>query len=614
MKRIKKLTAVLLAMAMTLSLTMFASAAASSATVTNNDGITDLAVTSFTSTDTALDGAVVTLMSDGSSDFAATPTIDKAGYTAAYASGTVTITKDSDSSTAGTLVITATAHGSTSGNGATITLSVPNSAGAANAGGGAPTATATVTNNDGITDLAVTSFTSTDTGLHGAVVTLMSDGSSDFAATPTIDKAGYTAAYASGTVTITKDSDSSTAGTLVITATAHGSTSGNGATITLSVVAGGGNSSVDSFDDAQGSGTGTGKKEGGDPDKVISLVLPTVSANAFDMILDPNELLKDTDYARLGGTTDVDFGSDAANHLFFNQGPDSSSGKTKYGKDSVELEIRNKSQIDVWVALDVEVDTGSSAVTFAADDTALAAVTDAAGMKLILSNTPVKGSNTTENTVWNATTNDKPTTQAVGSDGTASIAYKIPTIDVFKRTYDSTGKAYSYAIDSTKSQGADAEFNSTKFKLTGEINKDAAWDDVGASDISLTLTWKVSKDQPAGADPNAMPTVKESSKATATATTNLASATDAQKTVLTYTLGAGTNEMASVKSVKFLNAAGTNTLEWAFGANTNIAIDTATKTITIANVALINGGSNWKVVFVASDGTTTKEVAFTMHD
>jgi len=511
MKRMKKLTSVLLALAMVLSLTVFASAADASATVTNQDS-TDIAVTSFTSTDTALDGKVVTLTSDGSALDNAS--IDATGYTATVSGTTVTITKDEDSSTAGTLVVSFTNLSGYGYNGITIALTVPDASPAGGGGSNEPT---------GVT-----------------------------------------------TDTETKDA----------------------------------------LENAEGSGSGTGKKEGGDPSKVISVILPTVSENAFDMILDPHELLKDTAYARLGGADKVNF-NDATNHLFFNQGV--SSNKVQYGKDSVELSIINKSQIDVWIALNVAVTTGDSTVAFAEDATALGNA-EGAAMNLTLKNTPVKGENTAQNTVWDATADDKPSTQVVGTDGTATINYKIPTIDVFKRTY--SNGAYSYIVDTSKSDGSNAQFNSTKFQLTGEINKKDAWDAVGADDIALTLTWKATKDEPtasggSSAPADADPTVVETRKATAMAT-NAASATDAQKTVLTYTLGSGDKAMASVQSVSFTNASN-NPVNWN-PSNANVTVDTDAKTITIANISAINGGSGWKVVFVADDGTTTKDVSFTMHD
>ena len=609
MKRMKKLTSVVLALAMALSMVVFADATATvtasgAVTSTETFGVTAVAVDTE---DVGLNNAVLTLgnsLSDGTIDSA---TVSDTDYTASVdATGKIiTITKALE--TAATVTLTqATPSNESLATAITVKLTVTS----------APeTPTVTISASAAVTStedygISALDLATQDTGLNDVVLTVADDGlGSGTVTTITVSDTDYSATVDATGKIITISKNLEEVATLTLTqATPSNGSSAASITIKLTVTqsgAGAGSTGVDNFDDATGSGSGKGKNEGPDPAKVINIVLPTVSANAFDMILDPHNLLKDTEYARLGGTNAVNFvTADVDNHLFFNQG--TVGGKLQYGKDSVALDIINKSQIDVYVGLNVAVTKGESAsdVSFVAAD-ALSNATGAA-MNLTLNSTPTKGAKGAS--TYDPTGTDHVKTETVDADGVANISYLLPTVNVFKRTY--ANDAYSYIVDSSKSDGSDADFNKTTFKLSGSINDKDDWDDVATDAIELTLTWAVTKE--AGATPaaNKGPSITNTVKATAAAA-NAAAATDANKAVFTYDLGSGDSAATGVSGMKFKLANGNENTQNAGSAN--VQVDTTAKTVTVIGINAIYGGSDWKIVFTKDDGTTV-EVPVTLHD
>lgn len=561
MKRMmKKMTACFMAFAMLLALSVNAFAAATG-TISGSDAIDFFGVVSVqvTSTDADLNGVKVTIAS-GTSDY--TVTTDNASYTGELSADRKTVTIKKGATEAATItftindssnnaVVNAALDEISDGNGNQnktfdITLS-----GIAGGGNNAPaeqtsiTGSVTIDNSAAVEDatgLTAATLDTSDLGLNGATVTLkvVDDGAGNKSWDVEISDTDYDVAM-DGVAAINITKDSAAAGTITLTGLGAAGTCAVNATAVLtltvveSVTPAGNTSGTDGVTTLTSAGTigssgGVGKIEGGDPNKVVNVILPTAADGFYDMILDPNDLLADTNYAKYTAGTVNFSGSDG--RLFFNQG--SSDGKVQFGNDSMALDVINRGQENVSVQLTLDVDKGKSTALQFVADSALNS-TDAAAMYLGLVTIPSAGA---KDAAYKAkTTTGVASTAAVvnaTSSGTVSVTQEIPSVTtLFKRQY--ANGAYSYVENGTYENN---DFNRTNFYLTGKINNNKAWKDVGRTDISLTMTWKVT---PVINETPAAPTASVETKAT-----NIG-----DNVVVSYKLGGGNLKATEISSVTY---------------------------------------------------------------
>lgn len=221
-----------------------------------------------------------------------------------------------------------------------------------------------------------------------------------------------------------------------------------------------------------GSSTGTGDYEGYvEETSVFSVIVPTdaSSTKGFNFFVDPNGLLAATNYARISGATEDDFEADAT--LFFERTPDADAtpAVVKYGKDSEEITLTNKSSYEV----NVEV----SATVAGADKITLGEVKD----------------DTTDPTINLAIVSgsDSAAITAEGGKLVGTIAGEDSNFEV---KWNATDNKYEYGL---KDDADDTAWKTYSFHLTGACG--GTWSaDQAEVEPQVTLTWKVT-------DPKATP-------------------------------------------------------------------------------------------------------------
>lgn len=251
-------------------------------------------------------------------------------------------------------------------------------------------------------------------------------------------------------------------------------------------------SSVVTFaaDTSNGSQTGAGKLEGTVDTEVFSVVLPTTDENTFKFTLDPEGLIKKTENAAYSGAT---FGEGT---LFFQ------TDTNQYSDTSKELQVVNKSSVNVDVALKAEVTADGIELnadkTFEGDTSASMYLAIKSGEDEV----------------------------AVTSDAAAEYAATVKKApdNAYEYKYNSSKKTYSYELkadaDST------VEFEKLTFAITGAANVNGDWSSLASATPGITVTWDVKK-----AD-NSVP-----------------SFTSDNLGVIDYTKGSGDNAIASITSV-----------------------------------------------------------------
>lgn len=251
-------------------------------------------------------------------------------------------------------------------------------------------------------------------------------------------------------------------------------------------------SSVVTFaaDTSNGSQTGAGKLEGTVDTEVFSVVLPTTDENTFKFTLDPEGLIKKTENAAYSGAT---FGEGT---LFFQ------TDTNQYSDTSKELQVVNKSSVNVDVALKAEVTADGIELnadkTFEGDTSASMYLAIKSGEDEV----------------------------AVTSDAAAEYAATVKKApdNAYEYKYDSSKKTYSYELkadaDST------VEFEKLTFAITGAANVNGDWSSLASATPGITVTWDVKK-----AD-NSVP-----------------SFTSDNLGIIDYTKGSGDNAIASITSV-----------------------------------------------------------------
>lgn len=217
----------------------------------------------------------------------------------------------------------------------------------------------------------------------------------------------------------------------------------------------------------EGGDTGNGEYEGYvDETSVFSVKVPTSAANVFDFFVDPNGLLKATDYARFDGEASADDFEDGAT-LFFARTV-AGDVTEKYGKDSDAVELVNMSSYEVNVEVTASID-GATGITLA----------DSSDV-----------SSAQNPTLYLAIVSDSSTEVITSAGGqfTGTIAGKDENFEV---QWDSGAGKYVYKlIAGTTEDSPTTPWETVSFKLTGACG--GTWTDAQAEVAPVvTLTWKV---------------------------------------------------------------------------------------------------------------------------
>lgn len=226
--------------------------------------------------------------------------------------------------------------------------------------------------------------------------------------------------------------------------------------------------------------TGEGGLEGTVDTDVYSVILPTEADNVADLdfILDPEQLIANTDAEKYGG---VEFEEGAT--LFFANGV---SDNTTYSSKSDDLTVVNKSTFDVDVTVSATV-TGADDITLT-DDSTFADDTSASVYLALVDD---------ENEV------------AITSSG-ASIKTQVDKAPAGAYEYSwSEEKGYEYKLSVSAN---DMEFPEYSFNLTGASNSAGDWSELEEIAPTVEVTWEI-KEHKDNAAPSIATTAVTYSKA-----------------------------------------------------------------------------------------------------
>lgn len=310
--------------------------------------------------------------------------------------------------------------------------------------------------------------------------------------------------------------------------------------------------------------TGEGELEGTVDTDVYSVILPTEAAQVanLDFILDPEELIANTDAAKYNG---ADFEDGAT--LFFANGV---SENATYSSKSDDLTVVNKSTFDVDVAVSATI-TGADGITLTDDKTF--ADDKNASVYLAL----VDGDNEV----------------AITADG-ASLKSKIAKAPEGAYEYSwSEQDGYKYELSVSAN---DMDFEDYSFNLTGACNSAGDWSELESIAPSVEVTWEI-KEHKDNAAPSLGTTAVTFSKASgatipvdlgggdlgATGIKSIATIVNGKAyawATSDYTLSGSSVKIPTTASVKDLAVGQTRTVKVTFADK---AATTATFTLTIAN-------------------------------
>lgn len=204
--------------------------------------------------------------------------------------------------------------------------------------------------------------------------------------------------------------------------------------------------------------TASGNFEGHVDKNVVNVTLPTVAADNYNFIIDPEGLISATSGARyenaiFSSTTGVYFPTSVAD------------GKTTYTNESVQGTVTNKSSVSVNVTMSIELtDLNSSIKTVS--ESAVNTGTDA--------------------NLWLAVTDGTIKEEVVGTK--ASLTKEIAgTAGNYVVSWNAAKDTYLYVIDPAK----DAGWQTATLYLQGACNTNGDWSASGLSKESIVqVTWK----------------------------------------------------------------------------------------------------------------------------
>lgn len=215
--------------------------------------------------------------------------------------------------------------------------------------------------------------------------------------------------------------------------------------------------------------TASGNFEGHVNKSVVNVQLPTVSADNYNFIIDPELLINATNHekypnATFTGTTGVYFPTSVA-----------ADGKVAYTDTSVAGQVTNKSSVSVNVTMSIKLTNLNDSITMVSED----AVNTGTGANLWLAVVDGDGNkDTVEDTTASLTAN------ILGAEGN------------YKVSYNAVQDKYQYVIDPEKNN----PWGTATLSLTGKCNTGGDWSASGLSEESvIEVTWKY-EDAAASAD------------------------------------------------------------------------------------------------------------------
>ncbi|MBQ8197880.1 MAG: hypothetical protein IJZ76_00430 [Lachnospiraceae bacterium] len=226
---------------------------------------------------------------------------------------------------------------------------------------------------------------------------------------------------------------------------------------------------------AEGSASGSGEIEGIVDKDVFCVSLPTIAENSdiFNFILDPQQLIAETEGAAFDGGTTFEEGAS----LFFESvvsGNSISANSTKdYASQSSSLIIKNKSTFDVDVDVEAE----------------LKDLSDEAGTYTIVPKDTEDYTDDTTTSMYLAVKLGNSATAITADGATASATIAKVADDSYEVVYtDEDGYTYELKEDVT-------EFPATSISLAGSCNTnaDVDWEAAKTAAPSVDLTWSVDK-------------------------------------------------------------------------------------------------------------------------
>ena len=325
--------------------------------------------------------------------------------------------------------------------------------------------------------------------------------------------------------------------------------------------------------------------EGAIPSDVIRVITPTARADMFNFIVDPNDLIRQSNAVRYGG---VDFGP---GHLFFKNDDD---GDISYSMNSDDLKVINKSTCPVNVELTVNASKGGTSFEFARTTD----FKNAAGKKI------------TGRAIYLALVNGQRSSPVISvtensaTTHTAKLRGWIEQPDAYEIGWNARENKYDYFL---KDGVEDDDLPYTSYHMTGAINS-ANWDNVG--DISFNVTWSLTQEK--GPEENPIP--DEDTDPTVLVTTAVKAINDVG--TMSFDWGWGSKEMARVKEFVYTNTAGKETKVAVSNisdvptptATNPVVVNEAQKTIFVMATTAIFRGSAWKIRFEDIDALHTVDI------
>lgn len=208
--------------------------------------------------------------------------------------------------------------------------------------------------------------------------------------------------------------------------------------------------------------TASGNFEGHVEKSVVNVTLPTVSADNYNFIIDPEALIQQTDGKRYPNAT---FDTNAKG-VYFANGVNASTGKTEYGATSVMPDVINKSSVSVNVTMSIELTELNPSIK-TVSESAVDVGTDA--------------------NLWMAVTDGTDKEEVVGT--TASMTKTIAgTAANYVVSWNEAAGEYQYVI---KDNASDSSWAKAALGLTGACNTNGDWSASGLSEEStVEVTWK----------------------------------------------------------------------------------------------------------------------------
>ncbi len=206
--------------------------------------------------------------------------------------------------------------------------------------------------------------------------------------------------------------------------------------------------------------TASGNFEGHVDKSVVNVTLPTVSADHYNFIIDPEDLIAQTDGARY---EDAQFVSENSTGVYFPTSV-SDNGDTIYTNESVSGNVTNKSSVSVNVTMAIELTDLNDSITMVSKN----GVSEGTDANLWLAVTD----GTNEEEV--AETSAELTAMVPGTDGNYMVSW------------NAAKSEYQYVID----PDAEGEWETVNLYLTGACNKNGDWSADALKDAStVEVTW-----------------------------------------------------------------------------------------------------------------------------